>query len=176
VLSKETGFLRSYGQNPYTGYDRIDQPSFLFRGPTDGRLPARERVATVSLGNVDAAFPFFNLEMEKVVNYTVGEQDLVAFFEAGTTSALDGRFIADSKDIDSTAALDSQVDDQMLDFKIEEDVFVDNETGSVWNLLGEAETGSLAGTQLTRIVHADHFWFSWGAFNSNTMVYQNQGG
>ena len=79
---------------------------------------------------------------------------------------MDGRFIADSKDIGSTAALDSQVDDQMLAFKIGEDVFVDNETGSVWNLLGEAETGSLAGTQLTRIVHADHFWFSLGRLQS----------
>ena len=135
-----------------------------------------ERVAAVSLGNIDAAFPFSTLEMEKVVNYTVGEQDLVVVFKAATTSALDGRFIADSKDIGSRAVFNSQVDDQILTFKIEEDVFVDNETGSVRNLLGEGETGSLAGTQLTRIVHADHVWFSWGTFKPNTMVYQGQEG
>ena len=166
MLSKETGFLRSYGQNPYTGYDRIKQPPFLFRGPSDGWLPPIERVAAVSLKNVDAGFHFSTLEMGKVVNYTVGEQDLVVFFKAGTTSALDVRFIPDSKDIGSTAVFDSPVGDQLLTSKIGENVFVDNETGRVWKLLGEAGTGSLAGIQLTRIVHADHFWFSLGRLQS----------
>ena len=92
-----------------------------------------------------------------MVNYTAGEQDPVVFFKAGTTWALEERFIGDSKDIGSITGFYSQVDEQMLTFKIEEYVFVDNEAGRVWNLLGEAETSSLAGTRLTRIVHADHF-------------------
>ena len=33
VLSRETGFSRNYGANPYVGYDRADTPPFsLFRG------------------------------------------------------------------------------------------------------------------------------------------------
>ena len=95
--------------------------------------------------------------MEKVVNYTAGKQDPVVFFKVGTTWAFEEWFIGHSKDISSIAGFDSQVDDQMLTFKIEEYVFVDNESGRVWNLLGGAETSSLAGTRLTRIVHADHF-------------------
>jgi hypothetical protein len=95
--------------------------------------------------------------MEKVVNYTAGKQDPVVFFKVGTTWAFEEWFIGHSKDISSIAGFDSQVDDLMLTFKIEEYVFVDNESGRVWNLLGEAETGSLAGTRLTRVVHADHF-------------------
>ena len=35
---------RSYGANPYTGYDSSTEP-FLFRGELDTRLPATERIA-----------------------------------------------------------------------------------------------------------------------------------
>ena len=32
VLSRSTGFDRPYGGNPYSGYDRVDRPPFLFEG------------------------------------------------------------------------------------------------------------------------------------------------
>src|SRR5262249_34809770 len=32
VLSRDTGHARSYGTNPYVGYDRPDTTPFLFRG------------------------------------------------------------------------------------------------------------------------------------------------
>ena len=38
VLSRDTGFARPYGRNPYAGYDRADNPPFLFDGLVDGRL------------------------------------------------------------------------------------------------------------------------------------------
>ena len=81
VLSRETGFNRRYGENPYVGYDRADSPPFLFRGDLDGRLLPKERVAAVNIGEVDAAFPFTTLNEERVVNYTVAGQDLVIFFK-----------------------------------------------------------------------------------------------
>ena len=31
VLSQDTGFRRDYGRNPYVGYDRVDNPPFLYR-------------------------------------------------------------------------------------------------------------------------------------------------
>ncbi|MER3405410.1 MAG: hypothetical protein C4289_09865, partial [Chloroflexota bacterium] len=36
VPSRDTSHVRDYGRNPYTGYDRIDQPPFLFKGTPDG--------------------------------------------------------------------------------------------------------------------------------------------
>ena len=36
VLTRDTGFTRQYGRNPYTGYDDIDSSPFLFVGPEDG--------------------------------------------------------------------------------------------------------------------------------------------
>jgi len=175
VLSRDTGFTRNYGQNPYAGYDRVDLPPFLYRGETDGRLLPKERVAAVTVGEVDAAFPFSTLEQERVVNYTVGDQDLVVFFKPGTQSALDDQLIDQSREIGATAIFDSRAGDRTLTFKIEGDQFVDNETGSVWNLLGAAVAGPLSGTTLAPIVHADHFWFAWAAFKPDTLIYQGQG-
>ncbi len=175
VLSRDTGFRRSYGENPYGGYDRVDNPPFLFRGDRDGRLPPKERVAAVTIGEADAAFPFSILEKERVVNYKVGDQDVVVFFKAGTTSALDRRSIRDSQDIGATGVFDPRVDDRKLTFRAEGDTIVDNETGSVWNIFGEATEGPLNGESLTRLVHGDHFWFAWGAFKPDTKIYQGIG-
>ena len=175
VLSVDTGFSRRYGQNPYAGYDRADQPPFLFDGDLDGRLLPKERVATVTIGEVDAAFPFSTLEEERVVNYTVDERDLVVFFKSGTVSALDKGSIKRSRDVGATGLFEAKADGQRLTFKADGDHFVDNETGSIWNILGHAVDGPLSGEKFTPIVHANHFWFAWGAFKPDTLIYQGIG-
>ena len=175
VLSRDTGFARPYGQNPYVGYDRADEPPFLFRGDLDGRLLPKERVATVSIGEVDAAFPFSILEEEGVVNYTVNGEDLVVFFKSGTVSALNQSSIRASRDVGATGLFEGQVDGRKLTFRADGDRFLDNETGSVWNILGQAVEGLLTGTVLAPVVHANHFWFAWGAFKPDTLIYQGVG-
>ena len=47
------------------------------------------------------------------------------------------------------------------------------ETGSSWNLLGEAIDGELSGKRLTQILAFDHFWFAWSAFFPETGLHQN---
>ena len=175
VLSRETGFSRPYGQNPYAGYDRADQPPFLFDGDLDGRLLPKERVATVSIGEVDAAFPFSILEEERVVNYTINGKDLVVFFKSGTVSALDKSSIRSSRDVGATGVFDGQVDGRKLTFRSDGDRILDNETGSVWNILGQAVEGPLKGEKLAPVVHANHFWFAWGVFKPDTLIYQGVG-
>ena len=153
VLSRETGFSRSYGQNPYAGYDRVDNSPFLFRGDTDGRLLPKERVAAV----------------------TVGDKEIVVFFKRGTLSALDSSSIKRSKDIGASGVFDAELDGRKFTFRAEGDNIVDNETGSQWNILGEATSGPLAGQQLTPVVHGDHFWFAWAAFKPDTKIYRGVG-
>ncbi len=172
VLSRPTGTGRSYGQNPYVGYDRADTPPFLFRGDLDGRLLPKERVAAVNIGEADAAFPFTTLNEERVVNYTVGGRDLVIFFKPGTRSALDQLLIGDSREVGATGIFDPELDGQKLTFRAEGDKFVDNETGSTWYILGQAIEGPSTGQQLTPIVHANHLWFAWAAFKPDTLIYQ----
>ena len=175
VLSRDTGFARSYGENPYAGYDRVDNPPFLFDGITDGRLAPKERVVTVTVGDVDAAFPLSFLREEGVVNYSIDGQDLVVFYKSGTKSALDDRSIRDSRDVGATGVFDPTADGRMLTFRTNGVEFLDEQTGSTWNILGQAVNGPLNGQQLTPVVHGDHFWFSWGAFKPDTLIYGGQG-
>lgn len=129
VLSRDTGHRRDYGSNPYVGYDRIDQSPFLFRGPTDGRLPPMERVATVSLGGEDVAYPFSVLQQRRVVHDQVGGQPVVVFYQSGTASALDGAVIASSRDVGATGVYRSTLEGRRLTFAWKDDTFVDAETG-----------------------------------------------
>lgn len=174
VLSQETGFSRDYGSNPYGGYDTIDRTPFLFRGELDDRLQPMERVAAVTFNGVDIAFPFSGLEKERVINHSLGDSRLTVFFQPGTKSAIDSGVIAFSRDVGATGVFDPVVNEEVLTFKAMGDDIVDEQTGSVWNIVGEAIRGPLAGTSLTPIVHANHFWFAWAAFKPETSIYQGQ--
>lgn len=174
VLSRETGFSRGYGRNPYAGYDRAEEPPFLFQGDLDGRLLPKERVVGVTINGVAAAFPYTILKEQRVVHYTLGGQDVVVFFKPGTRSALDQPAIADSTAVGATGVFDTSFDGRKLTFRDEGETFVDVETGTVWTILGDAVDGPLSGGALTPIVHADPFWFSWAAFKPDTLIYSGQ--
>ncbi|MDA1036079.1 MAG: DUF3179 domain-containing protein, partial [Chloroflexi bacterium] len=176
VLSLETGFDRNYGRNPYSGYDRLTNNPFLFDGDLDERLSPKERVAAVNIGGEDAAFPFSVIEAERVVNYMVGGTDVAVFFEPGTVSALDSSAIASSKDVGAVGIFIPEVEGQRLTFVLEgspaDGLIKDEETGSTWSILGHAIDGPLAGAQLERVVHQDHFWFAWAAFKPLPVIYR----
>ena len=176
VLSRATGFPRSYGTNPYPGYDRLERPAFLYFGEDDERLPPKERVAAVAIGDTFAAFPFRVLAEERVVNYTIGGRDVAVFYEPGTLSALDTTVIASARDVGATGVFDPVLDGVKLTFALEGDpedgTIVDRETASTWSILGHAIDGPLSGAELERIVHQDHFWFAWAAFRPETSVYR----
>ena len=174
VLSKKTGYLRRYGDNPYVGYDRADTPPFLFDGKLDDRLQPKERVLAVTIDEVSAAFPFGVLRSERVVSYTLNGQEMVILFKPGARSALGAQSIADAADVGATGVFDPNLDGEKLRFRVEGEHFVDRETGSVWNILGEAIDGPLAGKKLTPIVHANHFWFTWAAFKPDTTIYRSE--
>lgn len=171
ALSRDTGYVKDYGRNPYAGYDRVDQSPFLFDGEPDGRRLPMERVAALFVDGQPLAFPFAALERERAVNYAVNGRDIVALFQPGTASALDQSRIADSRDVGSVGVFDAALDGRTLVFRVGDDGFVDEQTDSVWNILGQAVAGPLAGQSLTPIVHGNHFWFAWAAFAPDTRVY-----
>ena len=170
VLSRDTGHRRSYGANPYAGYDEVGRSPFLFFGQEDDRLLPMERVAAVTVGGESAAFPFASLESEGVAHHSLGGQDLVVFFKPGARSALDQRSIADSREVGSTAIFLRDLDGQLLTFDPDGDEFVDRETGTRWNIFGQGLSGIHAGKRLTPVEHANHFWFAWAAFRPDTTV------
>lgn len=173
VLSRETGYNRSYGRNPYSGYDDINNPPFLYRGPaTPGELPAVARVLTVDLQGEAVAYPYGTLEAMPVINDIVGGEPIVVFWEPGTASALDTAAIASGRDVGSASAFSRLLDGRELSFTTVDGRFIDQDTGSEWNFLGQAVSGELAGQQLAPVVSINHFWFSWAAFKPETRIYQ----
>ena len=172
VLSRDTGFSRSYGQNPYAGYDDVNNPPFLYRGPeTPGVLPPVARVLTIDLEEEAVAYPYEVLEKERVISDTVAGKDIVVFWEPGTASALDTPFIAEGRDVGTANAYFRQVDSRDLTFRIEDGRILDEQTGSEWNVLGQAVAGELTGKHLEPVVAINHFWFSWAAFKPETRIY-----
>ncbi len=172
VLSRETGFTRSYGRNPYVGYDDVRRPPFLYDGPvTPGVLPPVARVLTLELGGETVAYPYDTLAELKVVNDLVGGNELVVFWTPGTASPLDSGSTAGGRDVGAANAFLRLLDGQSLTFRFDGMDIVDNETGSSWNVLGIAQSGPLAGKQLTPVVAVNHFWFSWAAFMPETRVF-----
>jgi len=172
VLSRDTGFNRSYGLNPYSGYDSAGTQPFLFDGKPDGRLPPKEHVVTVSLGGEDVAYPYTVLKQRRVIRDRVGGKSIVVFYQAGTRSAMDAGSVADGFDLGASGVFMPEVDGRTLNFKATASDFVDAETGSHWNLLGQAVAGPRAGRQLDPVVHGDDFWFEWAAFKPATRIYR----
>ena len=172
VLSRDTGFNRDYGRNPYKSYDAGGSEPFLFKGQLDDRLDPVERVVAVEFGTDAAAYPFSRLADHPVVNDVVGRQTIVVFYRKGTLSSLDRSSIRDSKDVGAGVVFGSSLDGRVLTFEPRGDEFRDLETGSSWDISGVARSGPLAGRSLTKVVHGNHFWFAWAAFKPETRVWQ----
>ena len=170
VLSRETGYTRAYGSNPYAGYDTTAQP-FLLQGTPDPRLPAMERVLHVRAGGAERIYPFGALDAEPIINDELGGEPIVVLSREGTLSVLDESRIADSRRIPSAAAYSRRLAGRVLEFELRDGRIADTGTGSTWNLFGEAGAGALAGSRLTLLSEGEHFAFAWLAFHPDADVY-----
>ena len=169
VLSRETGYSRPYGYNPYVGYD-TGRP-WLAEAYTDPRLPAMERVVALGAGEDAVAVPFSFLLINRVATLSVAGEDLVVFHQPGTASAMDSAAIAEGRDVGSANVFRPVADGRRLTFSATDEGFVDEETGSTWNLFGQAVDGPLEGSRLETVTHGTHFWFAWSAFQPETSVH-----
>lgn len=176
VLSRESFPLYKdiYGFNPYENYDRGQGKPFLFSGELDTRLPAMERIVGMRIGQEAVAYPFSALKERRVVQDRVGGQEFVIFWGlSDTASALSEADIEKARAVGTATVFEPVVDGRRLTFVAESDSrFRDNETGSVWDMAGQALSGPLAGKSLRPLVYGTHFWFSWASFNPDTGIFQ----
>ena len=173
VLDRDnTGYARSYGANPYTNYDDPTGFPFLFRGATDDRIGAQRRVAGVSLDGTAKAWTLEAVSggTARATHDTVGDQSVVVFWKSGQATALESGEIAGGRDVGSVGVFIPEAGGGALTFVAEDGGFVDEQTGSTWNVFGEAVEGSLAGTELVEIPHLDTFWFAWFSYNPGTVL------
>jgi hypothetical protein len=168
VLSRETGYGRRYGINPYGGYDDVGGSPFFPVGEYGDELPPIERVVAITIGELDVAFPFSRLAEVGVANEEYVGQPIAIFWKSGTNTA----FGNNDMNVGSTGAFSRELDGQVLTFEATDEGFVDEETGSQWSLTGESIGGPLMGNSLEKLVSGEHFWFAWSVFKPDTIVWQ----
>jgi len=189
VLIRDPDSDRAYDLPPYGGRDASAETRATF---TDGSLSPVERVVSLVVNGNAVAYPFAVLEAMPIVHDTFQGKALVIFYVGSTLSPFAKRPIfssdslssvlgsGDQGDVDpttiekravgSTAVFEPFADGLKLSFVDRDGVITDRETGSTWNIFGEAVTGELAGSRLTPVVHGNHFWFAQEAFFPNTTL------
>jgi len=174
VLDRErTGASRNYGTNPYTGLDDPDGQPFLFRGDVDVRAKAMQRVVALEAGSEAIAWTLEALSMDAQADVTTGEiagEPLVILWKAGQASALEFADVAAGREVGTVGVFSPKADGDTLTFRAENGEFVDEETGTTWNVLGEGVAGPLTGTTLEPITFVRTFWFSWSTFRPDTLL------
>ncbi|WP_191280828.1 DUF3179 domain-containing protein [Nocardioides flavus (ex Wang et al. 2016)] len=172
VLTRDTGFVRDYGSNPYVWRD--DDPNGdLFADPpggTDRRLPVKERIVGIMVNGQSVAVRRSHIVERRLVELTVGGRDLVVWHRSGQASALDADGYHDGEEVGTVGVFRPLLDGRRLTFAVRAGRLIDEQTGSAWNVLGEATSGQLTGSRLPAVVHLDTFWFVWVAFRPRTRV------
>ena len=171
VLSRDTGHSRRYGSNPYVGYDLVDSRPFLFDKLVDDRMLAKTRIVSVEIADEAVAYKYETLAENNLVNDLISDKPIVVFWQAGLNSALDASQIKNSKDVGEVGVFSRELNGKVLEFEYKNNVFKDKQTGSTWNILGQAIDGELKGSNLDPIIHDNTLWFAWAAFKPETRVY-----
>jgi len=176
VLSRDTGHVRSYGSNPYSGYDKVDSNPFLLDDRTliDGRLNPKVRIVGVVIDDEEVAYPLPVLAEVGVVNDTVGGEPVVVLWVPGTVSGLGAATVAGGEEVGTAVVFSRRAaDESVLEFETAGDAGMrDTATGSTWSLDGEAIDGPMAGERLEPVPNDQPFWFAWAIFRPDTTVWQ----
>ncbi len=107
VLSRATGHSRSYGSNPYAGYDDVSSPPFFVTANgDDDRLPPKERVVYLEGEREAVAIPFSVLRERREVAVELEGRELVVRWAPGVASSLGDATIADGADVGAAQVLE----------------------------------------------------------------------
>jgi hypothetical protein len=155
---------------PYGNYRTDNRDLFLFAFPTaEPDLSVRgskDMVLGVCREGVAKAYPFNEIPHGSVINDLVGLTPLVVIFDADSRTAI---------------PYSSIVNDEVFGFYAVEPEgglpieFKDIQTGSRWNMLGQAVDGPLAGAQLEQIPAYNSMWFAWDTYYQGTQVWAGEG-
>ena len=155
----------SGGSDPYEAYYETDQAGVLGEDRQDDRLPTKQFVVGVALGDESVAYPWSVLNLEPVVNDVLSGTPLLVVF---------------GKDTATGVVFERELNGQVLTFSPGDPdtlMLTDAETGSTWDgLAGRAVAGPLAGEQLEWVKSTASFWFGWKDWYPETRVYgQDEG-
>jgi hypothetical protein len=151
VLSRDTGYARNYEWDPFAGYTEVvDARRFRFpvsEAADDPRLGPSEVVLGIAADGDHVAVPLRRWG-DAAVPVSVGGRPVVVFTRSEGPSG---------------NAFSPVVDGRALTFSFRDGAFVDEETGSRWNLSGIATSGQLQGRRMEALPSRSSFWFAYVA-------------
>ncbi|MDR2800538.1 MAG: DUF3179 domain-containing protein [Desulfovibrio sp.] len=163
VLSRSTGFKRTYGKDPYGSYIRRDTYYDDDRLPfavdrIDTRLPPKTRILGLEMDNAFGAVLKDEVRRSGVINFTLGATPLTAIHDV---------------EIDAVRVFERALPDleEPLSFTFFEDRLVDEQSKSEWRPDGECVYGRLRGRTLKPVLAIDSMWFAWASFYKNTRIF-----
>jgi hypothetical protein len=133
-----------------------------------------ERVLSVSVAGKHRLYPLTVLERHAVTNAELSGTPYVIFTKSGMASPLDSARVEEGRAIPAATAFQRRLDARVLEFASRDGRRIDVQTGSEWNLLGEAVAGPLKGKHLPSIESGVHFAFAWLAFNPDSEIVQTR--
>ncbi len=153
VVSKNTGYSRSYGSYPYGAYRENESLIFPVSN-SDNRLHAKERVLAVFNGIHVRAYTFEKLEENNnlILDDFPGSEILI------TGSQQDNLMVAFHTETEGGTRLSFQIVENQLP-----EIITDNE-GNTWDVFGRAISGPRQGERLKTVPYIMGYWFSFAAF------------
>ena len=154
VLSRNTGYERDYDRDIFAGYSAVDSAPVFPVSFLDDRLRPKERVLGVEAAEGPVAYSLTALGPWAVLHDLVEGRPVVVF----------------SGPSDAGAVFEAVVDGQTLRFVVNDERFLDTDTGSTWDLSGRATAGPLKGKRLVVIPSFTSYWFSWATVWPETRI------
>ncbi|MCG8607403.1 DUF3179 domain-containing protein, partial [bacterium] len=171
ILSSNTGFDRPYDQpgTAYPDYNLLESRALFPLTYRDTRLPPKQRVHGVLVGegpdaDQSKAYLIDSDQEARVINDRVGDA-AVLVVDSGANN-----FVTSYSRTLNGQTLTFQMLGAAESFPFN---FKDIETGSTWNVLGEAIAGELAGNRLQNTLSFNAYWFAWGVFFRDAEIYED---
>jgi hypothetical protein len=160
VLYAERAARRAAASDDLPGSPNVP-PRFIATlvRPLDERLPHNGLVLGAVRGEHARAYPLQTLaRIGPVLNDSLGGIEIVVRCRPGTLQAL---------------AFHRRLGEHLLDFHCPEggNVVLDHQTGSVWNEMGEAVSGPLAGSQLAYFDSGVGEWYEFAAAHPDAEIF-----
>src|SRR6056297_2021662 len=170
VLSKNTGYRRNYGDNPYAGYDDINNSPFLMRDEVSGKVRPMEKIVGVRTEEENLGYTYTFTREKVVYNDEAGGEPIVIFHVEGMASALDNREIRNSRDDGATGVFSRGLNGEILEFEFVNNTIRDTKTQSAWDITGKAVRGEFEGEKLSPVKFGDYFAFAWLVFYPESRI------
>lgn len=161
VLSRSTGFKRSYGKDPYGSYQTpgnyYDNTTLPFPvSYLDTRLPPKKRILGLEKDGAFGAVQKDAVRQDRLLTFSLGIVPMVAMHD---------------RELDAVSIYNRLLEGRELTFILFEDKIFDEQTRSEWSPTGVCVYGPLRDKRLEPVLAIDSMWFAWASLYRGTSIF-----